>query len=37
MPLRGTVVSPHLPRVERGLYWGYSTRLADSLTAVQSD
>ena len=29
---RGTVVSPDTPRVERGLYWGYTVRLASSLS-----
>ncbi len=32
--LRGQVVSPSAPRAESGLYWGYSVRLARSLSAV---
>ncbi|ODM87636.1 hypothetical protein Ocin01_19047 [Orchesella cincta] len=35
--LRGTVVSPHLPRREAGLYWGYSVRIANSLSKVFSE
>jgi methyltransferase len=31
---RGTAVAPSVPREERGLYWGYSTRLAASLSEV---
>ena len=30
----GSVVSPSTPRVESGMYWGYSVRLAESLSAV---
>ena len=33
---RGKVVSPRAPRTEDGLYWGYTVRLADSLSAVFS-
>jgi predicted SPOUT superfamily RNA methylase MTH1 len=33
---RGTVVSPIMPRVTEGTYWGYETRLAQSLTEVSS-
>ena len=33
---RGRVVSPRAPRTEDGLYWGYTVRLADSLSAVFS-
>ncbi|KAI5612908.1 putative methyltransferase C9orf114-like [Silurus asotus] len=28
---KGVVVSPHVPRTEGGLYWGYSVRLASCL------
>jgi len=35
--LRGTVVSPHLPRTEAGLYWGYSVRIAKNLSSVFSE
>ncbi|XP_030625515.1 putative methyltransferase C9orf114 homolog [Chanos chanos] len=31
---KGTVVAPHVPRTQRGLYWGYSVRLAPCLSAV---
>lgn len=31
---RGKVVAPTLPRTERGLYWGYTTRVATTLSAV---
>ncbi|KAL7376553.1 hypothetical protein ABVT39_010352 [Epinephelus coioides] len=31
---KGMVVAPHLPRTEGGLYWGYTVRLASSLSAV---
>lgn len=34
--LRGEIVSPNLPRSELGVYWGYSVRLANSLTQVFS-
>lgn len=30
------MVSPNLPRTESGLYWGYTVRLADSLSQVFS-
>lgn len=30
----GTVVSPDEPRLEAGYYWGYTVRVADSLTQV---
>lgn len=33
-PQRGTLVSPGEPRRETGTYWGYSTRLAASLSDV---
>jgi len=33
---RGTVVSPMEPRLKLGVYWGYSVRLASSLSAVFS-
>ena len=29
---KGTVVAPHVPRTEGGLYWGYSVRLASCLS-----
>ncbi|KAG7498558.1 hypothetical protein JOB18_013083 [Solea senegalensis] len=31
---QGVVVAPHVPRIEGGLYWGYSVRLASCLSAV---
>ncbi|XP_010876621.1 putative methyltransferase C9orf114 homolog [Esox lucius] len=31
---KGVVVAPHKPRTEGGLYWGYSVRLASSLSKV---
>ncbi|KAM4635387.1 putative methyltransferase C9orf114 homolog [Polymixia lowei] len=31
---KGVVVAPHVPRTEGGLYWGYSVRLASSLSDV---
>ncbi|TRY95074.1 hypothetical protein DNTS_004702, partial [Danionella cerebrum] len=31
---KGVVVAPHIPRTKAGLYWGYSVRLASSLSAV---
>ncbi|KAL0965173.1 hypothetical protein UPYG_G00277760 [Umbra pygmaea] len=31
---KGLVVAPHKPRTEQGLYWGYSVRLAASLSRV---
>ncbi|XP_005992155.1 putative methyltransferase C9orf114 homolog isoform X2 [Latimeria chalumnae] len=31
---KGTVVAPHVPRTELGLYWGYSVRLASCLSTV---
>ena len=34
--IRTEVVSPSEPREKRGLYWGYSVRLADSLSTVFS-
>lgn len=34
---KGVVVAPHVPRTEGGLYWGYSVRLASSLSAVFSE
>ncbi|XP_065191085.1 putative methyltransferase C9orf114 homolog [Sycon ciliatum] len=33
----GTVVSPAEPRTARGLYWGYSVRFAERLSAVFTD
>ncbi|XP_068191788.1 putative methyltransferase C9orf114 homolog isoform X3 [Antennarius striatus] len=35
--IRGVVVSPQAPRSRRGLYWGYSVRLAACLSAVFSE
>lgn len=32
--LKGIVVSPSVPRIETGIYWGYSVRLASNLTDV---
>merc|ERR1719430_1878247 len=32
--ISGKVVSPSQPRTEAGLYWGYTTRLANSLSDV---
>jgi len=32
--IKGTIVSPAEPRTEGGLYWGYTTRLASTLTQV---
>ncbi|XP_050293511.1 putative methyltransferase C9orf114 [Anthonomus grandis grandis] len=34
--LKGIVVSPKLPRSETGVYWGYSVRIANSLSKVFS-
>lgn len=34
---KGVVVSPHVPRTEGGLYWGYTVRLASCLSAVFSE
>ncbi|XP_055036872.2 putative methyltransferase C9orf114 homolog [Misgurnus anguillicaudatus] len=31
---QGSVVAPHVPRTLRGLYWGYSVRLASCLSSV---
>ncbi|XP_077986898.1 28S rRNA (uridine-N(3))-methyltransferase-like [Glandiceps talaboti] len=33
----GQVVAPIAPRVDRGLYWGYSVRLASSLASIFSE
>ena len=33
----GKAVSPHTPKTEGGLYWGYSVRVADSLGRVFSE
>ena len=35
--LRGTLVSPNLPRTQDGLYWGYSVRLASCLSEITSE
>jgi predicted SPOUT superfamily RNA methylase MTH1 len=35
--LRGKLVSPTLPRREAGIYWGYSVRIAKSLSEVFSE
>jgi len=32
--IQGVVVSPAAPREENGMYWGYTTRLANSIKAV---
>lgn len=32
--IRGSIVSPSLPRAETGVYWGYSVRLAKSLSEI---
>lgn len=32
--IKGKVVPPSAPRTEEGLYWGYTVRLADSLSSV---
>jgi predicted SPOUT superfamily RNA methylase MTH1 len=32
--MKGKVVSPAAPREKDGTYWGYTTRLADSINAV---
>lgn len=32
--IKGTIVSPAEPRTEGGLYWGYTTRLASTLSQV---
>ncbi|ENN75266.1 hypothetical protein YQE_08182, partial [Dendroctonus ponderosae] len=34
--LKGILVSPNLPRSETGIYWGYSVRVANSLSDVFS-
>lgn len=34
--LKGIVVAPNVPRKETGVYWGYSVRLANSLSQVFS-
>jgi hypothetical protein len=34
--LRTEVVSPSEPREKKGLYWGYTVRLAESLSGVFS-
>ncbi|XP_031433269.1 putative methyltransferase C9orf114 homolog isoform X1 [Clupea harengus] len=31
---KGLVVAPHVPRTEKGLYWGYTVRLASCLSGV---
>mmetsp|Transcript_4392 Transcript_4392/g.5414 ORF Transcript_4392/g.5414 Transcript_4392/m.5414 type:complete len:190 (-) Transcript_4392:66-635(-) len=33
----GSVVSPQTPREEKGIYWGYTTRLAKNLSSVFSE
>lgn len=35
--ITGTVVSPAAPRLDNGTYWGYTTRLASSLTAALNE
>ena len=32
--IKGTVVSPSAPREDDGTYWGFTTRMADSISAV---
>lgn len=32
--IRGTIVSPSLPRAETGVYWGYTVRVAQSFTDI---
>jgi len=32
--LKGSVISPRLPRIEQNIYWGYSVRIAESLNKV---
>lgn len=32
--IKGTIVSPSLPRAETGVYWGYQVRVAKSLSEV---
>ena len=32
--IKGEVVSPSLPRTEAGLYWGYTTRVANTISQV---
>ncbi|XP_055701133.1 putative methyltransferase C9orf114 homolog [Phlebotomus papatasi] len=34
--IKGTVVSPSLPRQETGVYWGYSVRMAENISQVFS-
>lgn len=34
--LRGIIVSPEVPRIELGLYWGYQVRYADSFGKILS-
>lgn len=34
--LKGIIVSPSLPRSETGIYWGYTVRIANSLSKVFS-
>lgn len=34
--LRGIIVAPNVPRKETGVYWGYTVRLANSLSQVFS-
>lgn len=34
--LKGYVVAPYTPRRETGIYWGYTVRLANTLTQVFS-
>ncbi|XP_018332387.1 putative methyltransferase C9orf114 homolog [Agrilus planipennis] len=35
--LKGLVVSPHTPRQETGVYWGYTVRLAESVSHIFSE
>lgn len=34
--IHGKVVSPHIPRAETGVYWGYSVRIAKTLAEIFS-
>lgn len=34
--IKGTVVSPRLPRLETGIYWGYTVRLASNISEIFS-
>lgn len=34
--LKGTIVPPHQPTVDTGIYWGYTVRIAESISKVFS-